>query len=120
MAGPAARMTGISGESEAEAFFRSQGFDVLERNFRYGKRGELDLILRKGDLFVFAEVKTRTGASFGGGLYSVTHKKMSRMQKTAQYYIASHLTGAGPEFTFRFDLLSVTAGGIDWIKDIIR
>ncbi|MGL4369882.1 MAG: YraN family protein [Spirochaetota bacterium] len=114
------RETGKSGEESAAAFFSGQGFSIVDKNFRFGTHGEIDLILRKGDLFVFAEVKARRGDAFGGAIYSISGAKKSRMKKTAGHYIRTHLSWCGPECTFRFDLLSVSEQGCEWIQDIIR
>jgi len=47
------RVLGKKGEEEAEVFFRSQGFDIISRNFRFGKKGEIDLIAFKDGLLLF-------------------------------------------------------------------
>ena len=57
---------GRRGESEAAAFYRRRGAEVLDRNVSYPV-GELDLICREPDgTIVFVEVKTRSGRGFGG------------------------------------------------------
>ena len=60
----ARRQRGISGEEVAAAWYVSQGYEVLARNWRC-RTGELDLILRKGAEVVFCEVKSRATAAFG-------------------------------------------------------
>lgn len=47
------------GERLAAAYYRRRGCRVLEMNFRT-RRGEIDVIAQKGDMLIFAEVKTRT------------------------------------------------------------
>lgn len=48
---------GAEGEQRACDYFISQDYQILERNWRT-RRGEIDIILRKGDVLVFVEVKT--------------------------------------------------------------
>jgi len=48
----------------AERRYRRDGYRVLARNWRCSS-GELDLILGRGDMVVFSEVKTRSSTSFG-------------------------------------------------------
>src|SRR3546814_6257662 len=49
---------GRYGEDVAERFLREQGMVVLDRNWRCAE-GELDLVLREGEVLVACEVKTR-------------------------------------------------------------
>ncbi|MEL0040747.1 MAG: YraN family protein, partial [Ilumatobacter sp.] len=53
------------GENRAALEYRRAGFEVIDRNWSC-RRGEIDLILRRGDLLVFCEVKARARASHGG------------------------------------------------------
>ena len=55
--------TGTLGERLAADYLKSRGYRILERNFFLRALGgpkiaEVDIIARKNDLFVFAEVKT--------------------------------------------------------------
>ncbi|MBO4546492.1 MAG: YraN family protein, partial [Treponema sp.] len=47
---------GDAGEDAARALYAQKGFSLVERNFRT-RFGEVDIIVQKGDLLVFAEVK---------------------------------------------------------------
>ncbi len=51
------RKKGKKAEEIAEKYFLSQGFEVIDKNFRT-RAGEIDLIVRKGELLVFVEVKS--------------------------------------------------------------
>lgn len=52
------REIGARGEDEAARFLISSGYTVVERNYRV-RGGEIDIIARIGDEFIFVEVKTR-------------------------------------------------------------
>ena len=66
--------------------------------------GEIDVIVRRGDLLVFCEVKTRRGASYGGGYESVTPRKQQKLRQLAEVYLRA--TDAASR-TIRFDVASV-------------
>ncbi len=117
---PGARDRGRSGESAAESFLVSRGFEVIARNFRYGRRGEIDLIVSAGDLLVFVEVKARGGDRFGGALYSISGRKIETMRKTALYFLSMNPEWLDSSKTCRFDLVAIQDGEILWEKDIAR
>jgi putative endonuclease len=50
---------GREAEERAAAYYRALGYRLLERNFRC-KRGELDLVLQRGERLLFVEVKGRS------------------------------------------------------------
>jgi putative endonuclease len=112
------RDRGISGERIAAEFLREQGFDIIATNYRYGRTAEIDIIARRGDLVVFAEVKSRITESFGGGLYSIRGKKIIALRKAAQHFLAS--ASPGDDLLCRFDLIVIQDGNLQWIEDISR
>lgn len=52
--------TGRYSEFVAASWLRAHGFKVLRQNFRWGRRGEVDVVCRLGDTLVFVEVKSST------------------------------------------------------------
>ena len=67
MSGVSNAEAGKAGEDDAARFLIQKGFTILERNFRNGKYGEIDIIARKDNVIVFAEVKNRsTGCLWRG------------------------------------------------------
>ena len=70
---------GAYGESVARRHLSEQGLVVLDRNWRC-ERGEIDLVLRDGDVLVVCEVKTRSSAqSCGTPHEAVTDAKLRRL-----------------------------------------
>ena len=55
---------GDEGEKLARKYLKDQNYEIIDANFRT-KFGEIDLIAKDGDVFVFVEVKARRGVSFG-------------------------------------------------------
>jgi putative endonuclease len=99
--------TGKLGENLAAEFLSSKGFEVVVRNYRY-QRGEIDLIVRRGDWTIFVEVKTRTSDSFGQPEEFVTLQQANRIFAAAEAYIyATDWQGH-----VRFDIVSIKLGEI--------
>jgi putative endonuclease len=98
---------GALGEAAAARAYRGRAFRVLARNWRC-PAGELDLVVTRGSLVVFCEVKTRAGASLGGGYEGVTPRKQRKLRQLAEIFLAqARLTPRG----VRFDVASVSGSG---------
>lgn len=65
------RAAGDLGEGIASRYLTRRGYAIVERNYRT-RRGELDLIVRRGDTLVIVEVKLRRGTAYGDPLEAVT------------------------------------------------
>jgi putative endonuclease len=109
-AGPAAR-PGQAGEDLACDYLRRQGLRVVERNFRC-RAGEIDVVAREGETWVFVEVKERSGVSHGSAVEAVTAVKIGRVVRAARVYAA---TRGLWECSLRFDVVA-----IDWGPDGAR
>lgn len=92
---------GKFGEDEAVRYLRKNGYRILERNYSI-KGGEIDIIARDDEYFVFVEVKTRTNDDFGGGFSAVTYTKQQNIIRTAQSYLMRY-----GEPAVSFDVISV-------------
>ena len=100
------RQRGTLGEEFAAKKLAEAGYEILARNWRSG-RHEIDLILQKGDVVAFVEVKTRAEGSFATPAESVTKAQRRRIVLAAVAYLKSHgiyNTGAVQP---RFDLFEV-------------
>lgn len=103
---------GRRGESEAAAFYRRRGAEVLDRNVSYPV-GELDLIAREEDgTIVFVEVKTRSGPGYGGA-EAVTGRKLARLRRAAARWLEGR-----PAAPVRFDVVVFTAAGRGFDMDV--
>ena len=78
---------GRAGERAAADFLRRRGYEVVGAGF-LARRGELDLICRKGAELVVVEVRTRTGDAFGTPLESVGLRKRRALLAAAAEYRA--------------------------------
>jgi putative endonuclease len=85
---------------------RLGGYQILQRGFR-ATTGEIDIIARRAQTLAFVEVKAR--ANLNNATHALQPAQRSRIERTAQVYLASH-----PEFSgddMRFDLMIVAPWG---------
>jgi putative endonuclease len=78
---------GRAGEKAAADLLRRRGYDVVGTGFR-ARRGELDLICRRGAELLVVEVKTRTDESFGSPVEAVGPRKRRALMAAAAEYRA--------------------------------
>jgi putative endonuclease len=67
--------------------------------------GEIDLVLRRRDVIVFCEVKTRRGSRLGGGFEAVDARKRRKLRSLAEVFLLTHAAGTA---IVRFDVASVS------------
>ncbi|WP_300175415.1 YraN family protein [uncultured Aliivibrio sp.] len=106
-------------ELVAQRYLEQHQLTFIQRNF-YSKTGELDLIMRDRDTFVFVEVKYRNTSNYGSAQEMVTWKKQRKLQRTALFWLMKN--GLSVEHTsFRFDVVAIHSQGeeINWIKNAI-
>ena len=120
MEGSRNRSLGAEGEDLAVRFLLDRGFRIIERNFRAGRAGEIDIIAEKDDLVIFAEVKLRTSRRYGGALYSIGARKRDHIRTAARVFLASRPEYHRRDRTFRYDLLAVGGGSVEWVEDMFR
>lgn len=98
---------GALGEEAAARHLAESGMTLLDRNFRAGKIGEIDLIARDKDYWCFIEVKTRSGDRYGTPIEAVFPKKQQAIIRVAQIYLNLHHLRDVP---IRFDVVEVFLG----------
>jgi len=107
--------SGVLAEQLAAQYLQQQGLKLLQTNYSC-RFGEIDLILQDGESLVFAEVRMRSSAAFGGAAASIDARKQAKLLKTAQFYL-SELKRIPP---CRFDAVLMQASDlqqIEWIKN---
>lgn len=95
---------GRKGEALAASHLERSGYAIVARNART-RWGELDLVARDGEAWVFVEVKTRRGARFGQGAEAVTYAKQQKIIRMAQIYLARLSLW---DVAIRFDVVEVS------------
>lgn len=107
------RMLGAQGEAIAADWYRARGYEVLAQNWRR-REGEIDLVLRYGSTYVFAEVKTRSSDAFGVPAEAVNREKQARLRRLAARWLQED--SPGPASEIRFDVVSILAGRIEVLE----
>jgi len=82
---PASHLLGREGERLAASFLERRGYRVLGSGFR-ARRGEIDLVCRRGDRLVLVEVKTRSSDRFGTFAEAIGPRKRRALQRAAAEY----------------------------------
>ncbi|MBF0387667.1 MAG: YraN family protein [Candidatus Omnitrophica bacterium] len=96
---------GEAGEAFAVDFLKSQGYELLEKNYR-AKCGEVDIVAREAGLIVFIEVKTRQ--EDGWDAFEAVHpKKQQTLYRVAQHFLLQRYNTV--DINGRFDVLAVYA-----------
>lgn len=108
---------GLEGEERAVEYLKDKGYEIVCRNYRYGK-GEIDIIAHDGDELVFIEVKTRSNEAFGHPVYALTQSKQKQIIRIAKSYL--HERDITDKIV-RFDVITIEHEGgrevLEHIKD---
>ena len=110
---------GRAGESAAADYLTELGYSVLDRNWRQGRHGEIDLVVTKDGTVIFVEVKTRRGIGAGLACEAVTPRKLDRIRTLGAAWIADH----GRARNYRFDIMGVYMREgrepiYEWLQDV--
>lgn len=95
---------GERGEQIGREYLEGLGYRLIGKNMRTAY-GEVDLIMKDGEVWVFVEVKTRRTAKYGTPLEAITPHKFSKMVESAQDYMQTQVTD---NTDWRMDVVGVT------------
>ena len=114
--GDTRRLVGSTGEDAVVVWYEAAGYSVVDRNWRV-RAGELDVIVRRGAVLVFCEVKTRRSNAFDTPAEAVTARKQARIRSLAAQWLAANRVGARE---LRFDVAGVEPNGRGWTVSVIE
>ncbi|VXD02260.1 conserved hypothetical protein [Enterobacterales bacterium 8AC] len=109
------RAKGAGYEIQARRYLERAGLTFTAANVTV-RGGELDLIMRDGQTWVFVEVRYRRSAAFGDAAASVTYRKQQRLLHAAAVWLAER----GASFdtsSCRFDVFAITGSQLEWIPN---
>lgn len=97
------RTKGKEAEDYAEQYLKKTGYQIIKKNFRFGK-GEIDIIAKDGEILVFVEVKWRENLEKGTPESALTKSKIAQIKKIAEgyYYVNKILSQE-----CRFDVIAI-------------
>jgi putative endonuclease len=101
--------SGYAAERRAVWWYRLRGWRILDENVWAGGN-ELDLVVRRGRILRFVEVKEKKGSRFGDPLEMVTAEKQRRLRRAAAAWL-----GGRPELarlSVGFDVIAVRDGRV--------
>jgi len=97
---------GKEGEDLAVELLIEKGYQIIERNYYFGNKGEIDIIAKDKStgFLVFIEVKSRKNLECGEPEYSMTRNKISQVKRMAEIYFFEKDIR---EIECRFDVITV-------------
>ncbi|MDO9527037.1 MAG: YraN family protein [Gemmobacter sp.] len=113
MRGQVGYLTGIAAEDAVERHYRSGGYVIVASRWRCAA-GEIDLVVRHGDVLVFVEVKK--SSTHAKAAERLTQRQMTRILAAASEFLAGEPAGQMTES--RFDVALVNAmGQIEFLEN---
>lgn len=105
----ATKEVGDEGEEIAVEHLVKNGYEIVERNYRFSK-GEIDIIAKDPEtgFIIFVEVKSKKNLEFGDPVYSVTKNKIKQIRRMAELYLYDKEI---KEVDCRFDVITVLLRG---------
>jgi len=100
---------GKKGEQLAVDFLLKNGYDIIERNYRFDK-AEVDIIAKKDDILAIIEVKTRSTTDFGDPQDFVKPKQIQRLVKAVDEFVSVN----DLDVEVRFDIIAIVKEGKDF------
>ncbi len=91
----------------AARYLKKHGYKILQRNFT-APHGEIDIIAKDGNYFVFVEVKRRLSTYFGLPREAVTAAKQQTIAFCAKFWLTQNKLYGVPT---RFDVVEILEDG---------
>lgn len=89
------------GEEVAKLYLYRKGYDLVNQDWHSGHR-DIDIIVQRGPLVVFVEVKARCTRDFGDPLDAIDYQKRYNLRRSISHYVNYHHIEQ-----FRFDIITV-------------
>lgn len=108
---------GEAWELLAERYLWDRGLTTLARNF-HCRLGEIDLVMREGEIIVFVEVRYRRQSRFGSAIESVTRNKQIKICRAAGIFLSRRPALATRPC--RFDVVGISGppgdASLEWVS----
>lgn len=80
------KRVGNFGEMLVLTYLENLNYEIIDRNF-YTKYGEIDIIAKDKEEYIFIEVKTRTSDKYGRPAEAVNNNKEKNIERASSVYI---------------------------------
>lgn len=110
------KQIGDTAEMAAKRYLEKQGLMFVVSNYRC-KGGEIDLVFKEQEIWVFVEVKYRAKHNFGTSTEQYTVTKQRRLNSAVRRFLLDNQLN---EFhtPIRIDVIGITEGAIEWVKNV--
>jgi putative endonuclease len=114
------RKTGQRGEQLAADYLRRNGYDIIRNNWRC-TGGEIDIIARHNDVWVFVEVRSRNSDTTETAFESITRRKRDKLTDCVHRYLQANQLA---DCAWRIDVIAVALSHsrpprIDHVEDAL-
>lgn len=111
-------VTGRQGEDRACDFLLKKNYQIIDRNYRMGRYGEIDIVALDGDFLVFCEVKSLPHGDLETLAHELGYSKQQKIIKTAKFYLENHRQYKCK--AIRFDVLAIDVPGLEPVYHIVN
>lgn len=94
---------GNFGEIKATKYLKQLGYKILLKNF-VSRQGEIDIIAKDKEEYVFIEVKSRSSGTYGKPVDAVNAEKIKHILDVSRYFIYKNKID---NKLIRFDIIEV-------------
>jgi len=101
-------------ENKALVFLMNNGLKLIKKNY-YCCFGEIDLIMKDGNILVFIEVRYRKSSKYSDPIESIDGSKQKKLLKSAAQYLKRY--NLFDKIDCRFDVIGISDNKLNWIKD---
>lgn len=95
---------GEEGELLASDHLIKKGYKIITSNYTF-KKGQIDIIARKGNIIAIVEVKTRSTPDFGDPQEFVKKAQINRLVETADQFMQEY--ESDEVLNVRFDIIGI-------------
>lgn len=104
---------GKTSEIKAVKYLKFKKYKIIETNYFFSG-GEIDIIAKFKNTYIFIEVKARTTLKFGYPQEAVDRKKQANIKKGALYFLKQNRIF---EYVARFDVIEILDDEINHIEN---
>jgi len=76
------------GEEMAKKYLENNGYQIIDQNYRT-RYSEIDIVVKKDDILIFVEVRTKRKSDFVSPEESINHKKLKKLYFNAEAYVSA-------------------------------
>lgn len=101
------KIFGNKAENIAEMYLRRKRYKIIKKNWKT-RFGEVDIIAKFKDVYVFIEVKSLSGVGDLRPEDHLTHNKIGKLSKLADFYMNAFVLPIEHNAKYQIDVISLT------------